>query len=69
MSIGSLSSSTVSTGSLASAGSSVQSGKARQSEAQPAGARTIAEHVAAADAQEPIRSGSETLGTMVDTYL
>ena len=30
---------------------------------------TVADHVAAADAQEPIRSVSATLGTLVDTYL
>ena len=30
---------------------------------------TIADHVAAADEQEPIRSASTTLGTLVDTYL
>ena len=34
-----------------------------------AGGRTIADHVAAADEQEPIRSLSATLGTLVDTYL
>ena len=30
---------------------------------------TIADHVAAADEQEPIRSASSTQGTLVDTYL
>jgi hypothetical protein len=30
---------------------------------------TIADHVAAADEQEPIRSGSSAQGTLVDTYL
>jgi uncharacterized membrane protein (DUF4010 family) len=64
MSIGSLSSSTVSTATLASADASAQAAKSR--EAQDA---TIADHVAAADAEEPIRSVSTTLGTLVDTYL
>jgi hypothetical protein len=31
--------------------------------------RTVADHVAAADDDEPIRSVSATLGTLVDTYL
>jgi hypothetical protein len=31
--------------------------------------RRIADHVAAADGDEPIRSVSATLGTLVDTYL
>jgi hypothetical protein len=30
---------------------------------------TIADHVAALDEQEPIRSASTTLGTLLDTYL
>ena len=30
---------------------------------------TIADHVASVDEQEPIRSASTTLGTMIDTYL
>jgi hypothetical protein len=30
---------------------------------------TIADHVAALDEQQPIRSVSTTLGTVVDTYL
>jgi hypothetical protein len=64
MSIGSLSSSTVSTATLASADSSAQAGKARET-----GPPTIADHVAADEAQEPLRSASTTLGTLVDTYL
>jgi hypothetical protein len=64
MSIGSLSSSTVSTATLASADSSAQAAKARETESP-----TIADHVAAAEGQEPIRSVSTTLGTLVDTYL
>ncbi len=31
--------------------------------------RTVADHVAASDDSEPIRSLSATLGTLVDTYL
>jgi len=64
MSIGSLSSGTISTASLAQADGSSQAGKAREAEAS-----TIADHVAAADEHEPIRSASTTLGTLVDTYL
>jgi hypothetical protein len=64
MSIGSLSSSTVSTGTFGSADSSAQAARARQAQT-----RTIAEHVAAAEAQEPTRLVSATLGTLVDTYL
>ena len=64
MSVGSLSSSTVSTATLASADSSAQAAKARE-----AAGPTIADHVAADEAQEPIRSASTTLGTLVDTYL
>ncbi|MEU8615250.1 hypothetical protein AB0C29_45435 [Actinoplanes sp. NPDC048791] len=64
MSIGSLSSSTVSTATLASADTAGQAVKAQDAE-NP----TIADHVAAADVQEPIRSVSTTLGTLVDTYL
>jgi hypothetical protein len=64
MSIGSLSSSTVSTATPASADTAGQAAKARDAESP-----TIADHVAAAAAQEPIRSVSTTLGTLVDTYL
>jgi hypothetical protein len=63
MSIGSLSSSTVSTMTAASADTAGQAAKAR--EAGP----TIADHVAADAAQEPVRGVSTTLGTLVDTYL
>jgi hypothetical protein len=54
----------VSTATLASADSSAQTARARETEPT-----TIADHVAAADEQEPIRSVSTTLGTLVDTYL
>jgi len=64
MSIGSLSSSTVSTATLASAGSMAQAGSTRETEAP-----TIADHVAADDALEPVPGVSTTLGTLVDTYL
>jgi hypothetical protein len=33
------------------------------------GVRTVADHVAASDDSEPIRSVSATQGTLVDTYL
>jgi hypothetical protein len=32
-------------------------------------AKTVADHVAATDTQEPIRSVHTTQGTLVDTYL
>ena len=35
----------------------------------PVAERSIADHVAAVDDQEPIRSVSGTRGTLVDTYL
>jgi hypothetical protein len=41
---------------------------ARSAEATEATA-TIADHVAAVDEQDPIRSTSTTRGTLVDTYL
>ncbi|MEU7904740.1 hypothetical protein [Actinoplanes sp. NPDC049118] len=63
MSIGSLSSSTVSTATLASADASASAAKARE------GAPTIADHVAADERQEPTSVPSATLGTLVDTYL
>jgi hypothetical protein len=72
MSIGSLSSSTVSTATLASnpASTSASADAAAQSaKTREAAGPTIADHVAAADGQEPIRSVSTTLGTLVDTYL
>jgi hypothetical protein len=68
MSIGSLSSSTVSTATLASASASADTA-AQSAKTREAAGPTIADHVAAADGQEPIRSVSTTLGTLVDTYL
>jgi hypothetical protein len=35
----------------------------------PVADRTVADHVADADEQEPIRSAHSTQGTLVDTYL
>lgn len=64
MSIGSLSSSTVSTAGMASADTAAQTAKAREAESP-----TIADHVAADGDREPVRSASTTLGTLVDTYL
>ena len=60
MAIGSISSSTVST-----------TVEKKRGESRPAAAeqKTVADHVAALDDQEPIRSGSTTRGTLVDTYL
>ncbi len=70
MSIGSLSPSTVSTATLGSADSSARAREtANPAAAGPTANPTIADHVAAADEQEPIRSVSTTLGTLVDTYL
>jgi hypothetical protein len=57
---------------ISSIGSSTVSAAAdaRRGDAGAAAAeRTIADHVAAADEQEPIRSASSTQGTLVDTYL
>ncbi len=63
MSIGSLSSSSVAARYGAPQAASEQA-------AEPAaGTRTVADHVAAADDSEPIRSVSATQGTLVDTYL
>jgi hypothetical protein len=41
----------------------------RQSDESAAPAKTVADHVAATDAQEPIRSVHTTQGTLVDRYL
>lgn len=66
MSLGSISASTVSSATLDTA----RLGGGRKAESGTnAGAATIADHVAAADAQEPIRSLSTTRGTLLDTYL
>ncbi|GID92542.1 hypothetical protein ACFQFC_39885 [Amorphoplanes digitatis] len=62
MSIGSLFSGIASTATLAQADASASAAKTRE------GARTIADHVAAAE-QEPAPAASATLGTLVDTYL
>jgi hypothetical protein len=43
-----------------------KAGAAASAAAPPA---TVADHVAALDEQEPIRSVSATRGTLVDTYL
>lgn len=67
MSIGSLSSSTMSAASLGSADGSGHAGRSRETAGGTA--TTIAEHVASADEHEPIRSVSLTQGTLVDTYL
>jgi hypothetical protein len=64
MSVGSLSSSVLSQAYLGSADAPV----ARKAP-EAGGEATIADHVAAVDEQEPIRSASATLGTLVDTYL
>jgi hypothetical protein len=65
MAIGSISSGTVST--------ALDRKRPDQRTAEPADtagvSRTVADHVAAADDQEPIRSVSTTRGTLVDTYL
>jgi hypothetical protein len=65
MSLGSISSSTVST---ALDTARLLGGKNAE-EATKTERATIADHVAAADAQEPIRSLSTTQGTLLDTYL
>ncbi|MFI5495590.1 hypothetical protein [Actinoplanes sp. NPDC051859] len=64
MSVGSLSSSTISSAYLASADAGAAK-KAPEAGVEP----TIADHVAAQDEQQPIRSVNTTQGTLVDTYL
>jgi hypothetical protein len=64
MAIGSISSNAVSTG---TADTRFAGPKAREAAERPE--PTIADHVAAVDDQAPIRSGSTTQGTLVDTYL
>ncbi len=51
--------------------SSMPDPKTRTAEghAKAAAGKTVADHVAEADADEPIRSASTTQGTLVDTYL
>ena len=63
MSVGSLSSSSVAARYGAPQATTEQAGEA------VAGTPTVADHVAAADDAEPIRSVSATQGTLVDTYL
>ena len=62
MSIGSISPSTVSA-------ATQDRVAAEHTKAGKADAPSIADHVAAQDNHEPIRSVSTTLGTLVDTYL
>jgi hypothetical protein len=64
MSVGSISSSPLAAAAYEAA---LAPGERRTEHAD--GGRTIADHVAAADDHEPIRSQSATLGTLVDTYL
>ncbi|MFI7603105.1 hypothetical protein [Actinoplanes sp. NPDC049681] len=64
MSVGSVSASTVSTAYLGSADTA-----AAKQAPETGGEPTIADHVAASDEQQPIRSASATMGTLVDTYL
>jgi hypothetical protein len=63
MPVGSISSSAV----AAYYGSPLPS--AEQASGAAGEARSVADHVAAADDNEPIRSVSATQGTLVDTYL
>jgi hypothetical protein len=65
MAIGSISSNTVSTG---TAGTRLADSKPPAAQAAE-DMSTIADHVAAADEQGPIRSASSARGTLVDTYL
>ena len=64
MSIGSISSGNVSAD-AARLAADAKAAKAEKAERAP----SIADHVAAVDEQEPIRSVSATQGTLVDTYL
>jgi hypothetical protein len=70
MSLGSISSSTVSAAIDAArlmAGKNAEGAKTEG--AKSADGATIADHVAAADEHAPIRSLSTTQGTLLDTYL
>ncbi|BCJ56467.1 hypothetical protein Asp14428_79420 [Actinoplanes sp. NBRC 14428] len=64
MSVGSLSASTISSAYLGAADASAAK-KAPEGGEAP----TVADHVAAQDEHEPIRSVNATMGTLVDTYL
>ena len=64
MSVGSLSSSTLSQAYLGSADTA-----AAKKSPEAGGDATIADHVSALDEQQPIRSAHATQGTLVDTYL
>ena len=64
MSVGSLSSSTLSQAYFGSTDAA-----AARKAPEAGGDATIADHVAALDEQEPIRSAHATQGTLVDTYL
>ena len=66
MSLGSIGSSTVSTAALDAA----RTGAGTKADgAKNTGSASIADHVAAANEHEPIRSLSATQGTLLDTYL
>jgi hypothetical protein len=60
--IGSIGSSSVST-------SLDKNAVALPKKAEKAAEKSVADHVAELDEQEPIRSAHATLGTMIDTYL
>jgi len=64
MQVGSLSSQTIANTYLSSVDASVPKQAPPVEETT-----TVADHVAAADEQEPIRSVNATQGTLVDTYL
>ena len=44
-------------------------GEGSKTSAAPEISRTIADHVAAADEHEPVRSFNSKVGTLLDTYL
>jgi hypothetical protein len=70
MPVGSLSSTMISNAYLGSTDTTTTGAAAAK--AQTAAAKpdvTVADHVAAADEQAPIRSAGTTQGTLVDTYL
>ncbi|WP_306205118.1 hypothetical protein [Actinoplanes sp. RD1] len=70
MSVASVSSSRLSAAYLGATDTGAPKAQAGAAAAAPVQAeRSVADHVAAQDAHEPIRSASTTQGTLVDTYL
>jgi hypothetical protein len=56
-------------GSIGSGNVATAMDRKRGESVDPAADKTVADHVADSDEQEPIRSVHSTQGTLVDTYL